>query len=116
MTAGAGNDPIMTVAEAKEVDLSDGKPSYFSTKATISFVRHETFSYPACPKEGCNKKLVFTGQSWRCEKDNENFEAPVHRQVGGQPGHDLLLISNSQIHPVYERDRLDGIDVDYAVR
>ncbi|ODV82930.1 hypothetical protein CANARDRAFT_214967 [[Candida] arabinofermentans NRRL YB-2248] len=58
------------------------KPDYFNIKATISFVRTETFSYPACKTDGCNRKVVEQGDgSWRCEKCDINHNEPNHRYI-----------------------------------
>lgn len=54
------------------------KPAYFSARGTIMHIR-ENISYPACPTEGCNKKVNESGDSWRCEKCNLSFGSPSHR-------------------------------------
>jgi replication factor A1 len=75
MGGGAGGaqairpDEIKTIGQVKDDNIgTSDKTEYFSTRATINFVKHETFSYPACPTEGCNKKVVEEGDGWRCEK------------------------------------------------
>ncbi|PPQ98811.1 hypothetical protein CVT24_003365 [Panaeolus cyanescens] len=54
------------------------KPVFFSARGTIMHIR-ENISYPACPTDGCNKKVNEMGDSWRCEKCNLSFGSPSHR-------------------------------------
>jgi replication factor A1 len=86
MGGGAGGaqairpDEIKTIGQVKDDNIgTSDKTEYFSTRATINFVKHETFSYPACPTEGCNKKVVEEGDGWRCEKCDRTYPAPLHR-------------------------------------
>ena len=57
------------------------KPEYFSARATVIHIKAENISYPACPTPSCNKKVIETGNSWRCEKCSQSFEAPEHRLI-----------------------------------
>ncbi|KAG2362493.1 replication factor-A protein 1 [Suillus spraguei] len=41
----------------------------------------ESISYPACPTQGCNKKVVDLGSGWRCEKCDKTFERPEYRYI-----------------------------------
>jgi len=61
-----------------QVGMSD-KVESFSTRATIMHIKPETISYPACPTQGCNKKVVQNNDSWRCEKCDRSFQSPEHR-------------------------------------
>lgn len=74
-------DEIKTIGQAKDEQLGmSDKTDYFSTTATILYIKQETFSYPACPSpEGCNKKVTDEGDGWRCEKCDRSWPAPVHR-------------------------------------
>ncbi|WVQ73180.1 hypothetical protein IAR50_002744 [Cryptococcus sp. DSM 104548] len=74
---------LKTIAQSKEEQLGmSEKTDFFSTQATIAFIKQEPFSYPACAnKEGCAKKVVEDGGSWRCEKCNRNYDAPIHRYI-----------------------------------
>jgi replication factor A1 len=73
-------DEIKTIGQIKDENIgTSDKMEYFSTKATINFVKHETFSYPACPAEGCNKKVVEESDGWRCEKCDRVYPSPAHR-------------------------------------
>ncbi|KAK9476941.1 hypothetical protein V1514DRAFT_335409 [Lipomyces japonicus] len=86
--AGAGGslagrpENLKTIAQVSEqqLGLSD-QPDYYSVKGTIMHYRNENFAYPACPTEGCNKKLVADGMTWRCEKCDKSFDTPVYRYV-----------------------------------
>jgi replication factor A1 len=58
------------------------KTDYFTTQATIAFIKNETFSYPACANpEGCNKKVLDNGDGWLCEKCDRKWDSPIHRYV-----------------------------------
>lgn len=75
-------DEIKTIGQAKDEQLGmTDKTDYFSVCATILYIKQETFSYPACPGEGCNKKLIDEGGEWRCEKCNRTYPSPVHRYI-----------------------------------
>lgn len=44
------------------------------------FIKPEHMSYPACPKDGCGKKLIEKGDmDWMCERCREHFPAPEYR-------------------------------------
>lgn len=83
--AGAAPRPneIKTIGQAKDEQLGmTDKTDYFTTTATIMFIKQETFSYPACANpDGCNKKVVDEGSGWRCEKCDRTWEAPIHRYI-----------------------------------
>lgn len=58
------------------------KPDYFNLKATVTFLKNDTFSYPACSTEGCNRKVIEQPDgTWRCEKCDTNFPEPNHRYI-----------------------------------
>ena len=64
--------------------MSD-KTDYFTTQATIGFVKQETFNYPACANpDGCNKKVTDDGNGWLCEKCDKRWPEPIYRCVGYQ--------------------------------
>lgn len=82
--AGGRGDPLKTVAQVKEENLgmSSDTPDYFSTKGTIVYIKQDTFSYPACLSDGCNKKVTDMGDgTWRCEKCDINHPKPEHRYI-----------------------------------
>lgn len=70
-----------TVAQITAEQVGD-KTEYFSLDATIIFIRPENCYYPACPTEGCGKKVVEEGQGmWRCEKCDRSHPAPDYRYI-----------------------------------
>ncbi|KAI4595907.1 Replication factor A protein 1 [Pestalotiopsis sp. 9143b] len=72
-----------SISQVKDENLGMGEdPAYFSLKATVVYIKQETFCYPACPNEGCNKKVIDQGDSsWRCEKCDASFPAPQYRYI-----------------------------------
>lgn len=76
---------MRSINEVKEAQLgSSDKVDYFSTRATIMHIKSDNISYPACQTPSCNKKVIETGDSWRCEKCDKSFPAPDHRFVVSQ--------------------------------
>ncbi|KAJ9122401.1 hypothetical protein QFC22_001824 [Naganishia vaughanmartiniae] len=73
-------EEMKTIGQIKDenIGMSD-KQEYFSTKATVSFIKQESFSYPACPT--CNKKVTEDSDGWRCEKCDAVYPQPVHRYI-----------------------------------
>lgn len=63
------------------VGTSDKGAENFSTRATIMHIKTDNLSYPACPTQGCNKKVTQVGTGWRCEKCDRSFEKPEHRYI-----------------------------------
>ncbi|GAA6006425.1 hypothetical protein JCM11491_004952 [Sporobolomyces phaffii] len=58
------------------------KPDYFSSRATITYIKSDNMSYPACPADKCNKKVTNEAEnSWRCEKCEQSYEAPQYRYI-----------------------------------
>ncbi|KAL2148665.1 hypothetical protein VTH82DRAFT_1812 [Thermothelomyces myriococcoides] len=59
-------------------------PDYFTIKGTIVKIKQETFAYPACLSEACNKKVTDMGDgTWRCEKCNITHDRPQYRYILG---------------------------------
>jgi replication factor A1 len=81
--AGTGRtDAFKTILEIKDENIGmNDKPDYVSIRATVLFVKKDNISYPACPGEGCQKKVTDTGDGWRCEKCDRTYPAPNHRCV-----------------------------------
>lgn len=76
----ARTDELKTIGQVKDENLgTSDKMDFFSTKATINFVKHENFAYAACPTEKCNKKVVQDGEGYRCEKCDKLWEQPSYR-------------------------------------
>ncbi len=66
----------------KDENLGMEDTDYFSLKATIVYIKQDTFCYPACRSEGCNKKVTDMGDgTWRCEKCNVNHDRPSYRYI-----------------------------------
>ena len=78
-------DEIKTIGQVKDEGLgTNDKTDYFTVSAVVSFIKHESFSYPACanPDGTCNKKVIEEGSAqWRCEKCDKVWPTPVHRYV-----------------------------------
>lgn len=76
-------EEIKTIAQVREENLGMSENNdYFSTKATIVYIKQENPAYPACLNESCNKKLTDMGDgSWRCEKCDANHPRPEYRYI-----------------------------------
>lgn len=78
------NDPYKTLLQVTEENIGkngqDGKPEYFTTKATIVYIKRDSISYPACLKPDCNKKVIQRDDdSWSCEKCSITHPRPQYR-------------------------------------
>ncbi|EGN95654.1 hypothetical protein SERLA73DRAFT_186799 [Serpula lacrymans var. lacrymans S7.3] len=70
------------LSDVKESQLGmSDKTDFFSCRSTIMHIKGENISYPACPTQGCNKKVTDIGDGWRCEKCEKTFERPEHRYI-----------------------------------
>ena len=81
--AGGRNDASKTILQVKEENLGMSENvDYFTTTATIIYVKQDNISYTACLSEGCNKKVteVEEGQ-WRCERCDKTHAKPLHRYI-----------------------------------
>ncbi|KAL0946802.1 hypothetical protein HGRIS_012973 [Hohenbuehelia grisea] len=82
--AGAFNRTEMrNLNDVKESQLGmdSSRVDHFSTRATIMHIKSENISYPACPTERCNKKVIQDGDGWRCESCNQTYPNPEHRYI-----------------------------------
>ncbi len=72
-----------TIADVQTLELGLGeKPDYFTIKASVSFLKTDNFSYPACSTEGCNRKVIEQHDgTWRCEKCDINHAVPLYRYI-----------------------------------
>ncbi|GAA6027015.1 hypothetical protein JCM8097_006042 [Rhodosporidiobolus ruineniae] len=77
------SDAFKTLQQVVDENLGmSDKPDYFSCRATVSYIKSENLSYPACPTDRCNKKMNLEGEgSWRCEKCELSYEAPQYRYI-----------------------------------
>jgi len=74
-------DQFKTLSEVVHENLGmSEKPDFFSSRATITYIKSDNMSYPACPADKCNKKVSMEAEnSWRCEKCEQTYEAPQYR-------------------------------------
>ena len=73
-----GAEASITLSQISENRLGQSdKPDYFTSTGTITHIRQENCMYPACPT--CSKKVVETGDSWRCEKCDSSYPEPKYR-------------------------------------
>ncbi|EAU88740.1 replication factor-A protein 1 [Coprinopsis cinerea okayama7 len=79
---GFRRDEARTLEDVKQAGFGQSdKPDYFSTRATIIHIKDDNIAYPACPTQGCNKKVIEEADGWRCEKCEKVFEAPEYRYI-----------------------------------
>lgn len=70
------------IFQVKDSGLGMGEePEYFTLKATIVYIKQDTFCYPACRSEGCNKKVTQVDNGWRCEKCDLVHDRPEYRYI-----------------------------------
>jgi replication factor A1 len=81
--AGGQANQSKTIAQVRDENLGMSESTdYFSTKATIVYVKRENVSYPACLNDGCNKKVTDMGDgTWRCEKCDQTHQKPEYRYI-----------------------------------
>ena len=82
-TGGSDRNATKTIAQIKDENLGMGEEAdWFTLKATLVYVKNESFAYPACRTEGCNKKVIEeTENEWRCEKCQKTWDAPNYRYI-----------------------------------
>lgn len=81
--AGGRGDPLKSILQVKEENLGMSETTdYFSTKATIIYIKQENFAYPACLSPDCNKKVVEEepGQ-WMCARCEKSHPKPEYRYI-----------------------------------
>jgi replication factor A1 len=75
-------EDLKCIAQVKAENLGLEQTEYFTVKATIVHLKQDSFSYPACESEGCNKKVIDMGDgTWRCEKCDITRDKPRYRYV-----------------------------------
>ncbi len=81
--AGGRGDPVKTILQVKDENLGMSETTdYFTTKATIIYVKQDSFSYPACLSPDCNKKVVEEEPGeWRCARCEKSHPKPEHRYI-----------------------------------
>ncbi|KAK6139644.1 hypothetical protein DH2020_026608 [Rehmannia glutinosa] len=88
LTPGSSKNEIRkSLAQIKEEGLGrSDKPDWITVKATISFIKTDTFCYTACPlmigDRQCSKKVTKSGNSrWLCDRCNQEFEECDYRYL-----------------------------------
>ncbi|GMH04103.1 hypothetical protein Nepgr_005942 [Nepenthes gracilis] len=87
MPVGAKNEIRKTVSQIKDEGLGrSDKPDWVTVKATMSFIKTDTFCYTACPlmigDRQCNKKVTKAGDGrWICDRCNQEFEECDYRYL-----------------------------------
>lgn len=75
-------DQSKTIKEVKDEGLGMEEPAYFSLKATVVYIKQDSFCYPACRNADCNKKVTDMGDgTWRCERCDVSHDKPEYRYV-----------------------------------
>jgi replication factor A1 len=82
-TTGSDKNATKTIAQVKDENLGmTEETDWFSIKASIIYIKQDSFAYSACRSEGCNKKVIETDPgSWRCEKCDKAWDAPDYRYI-----------------------------------
>lgn len=80
---GGGNTNWKTLYEVKSENLGQGdKADYFSSVATVVYLRKENCMYQACPTQDCNKKVIDQQNGlYRCEKCDREFPNFKYRMI-----------------------------------
>ncbi len=81
--AGGQRNDYKTISQIKEEQLGMGEEAdFFSVRASIMFIKQESFAYPACTTEKCNKKVIEANPGeWHCERCNITHPKPEYRYV-----------------------------------
>ncbi|KAL0074868.1 putative replication factor-A protein 1 [Phycomyces blakesleeanus] len=77
---GQGSNKKVSLLQAKRDNLGGSeRPEFFTTRATVVYIKPENVAYPACP--ACKKKTSNIGDGWRCEKCEKVFASPDWRYI-----------------------------------
>ncbi|KAG8590178.1 hypothetical protein GDO81_006669 [Engystomops pustulosus] len=81
--AGGGNTNWKSLLEVKNENLGHGeKADYYTSVATIVYLRKENCLYQACPSQDCNKKVIDQQNGlFRCEKCDKEFPNFKYRLI-----------------------------------
>ena len=115
-----------TIAQVKELELlsPEQPPEYFTVKATIIYIKQDTFAYPACltkDPQPCNKKVIEVDpDKWRCERCDVTHPRPEYRYIMSanvvdftgqlwlscfdESGKMIMGMSADQLHELQETD------------
>lgn len=81
------NEIRKNVSQIKDEGLGRGdKPDWIKLKATVSFIKTDSFCYTACPlmigDRQCSKKVTkLADGNWRCERCDAEFEECEYRYL-----------------------------------
>ncbi|KAL3688110.1 hypothetical protein R1sor_014419 [Riccia sorocarpa] len=84
---GARGDMRKAVTQIKDEGLGRGeKPDWIAVRATISFIKTDTFCYTACPimisEKQCQKKVTNNGDgTYRCDRCDQSVPEPDYRYL-----------------------------------
>lgn len=87
MPVGGKNEIRKTISQIKDEGLGRSeRPDWVAVKATITFIKTDTFCYTACPlmigDRQCNKKVTKSGNTrWLCDRCNQEFEKCDYRYL-----------------------------------
>lgn len=72
-----------TIAKAKDDNLGQSETGeYFNIKGTVTYIKSNSLTYPACTTEGCRKKVIEeTNGEYRCEKCNITISQPNYLYI-----------------------------------
>ncbi|KZF20117.1 replication protein A 70 kDa DNA-binding subunit [Xylona heveae TC161] len=81
--AGSRNEVYKSIAQIRDEQLGYSESvDYFTTKATVIYVKQDNIAYPACLSEGCNKKVFeVSPDEWRCERCDKSYPRPEYRYI-----------------------------------
>ncbi|KAG8158463.1 hypothetical protein KVR01_011585 [Diaporthe batatas] len=80
-SAAGRKEDTRSIAQVKDSGLGMEEQAYFTVKGTIVYIKQESFCYPACRSENCNKKVVEEDGGWRCEKCSVTHDRPEYRYI-----------------------------------
>ncbi|KAI5807463.1 replication factor A 1, rfa1 [Peziza echinospora] len=82
-SAGGHKDVYKTLGQLVDDKVGEGdEPEYYTTKATIVYIKQENACYAACSSENCNKKVVQVDEGrWTCAKCDKTFPRPQYRYI-----------------------------------
>ncbi|KAG7583557.1 Replication protein A OB domain [Arabidopsis suecica] len=81
------NERRKSVSQIKEEGLGrSDKPDWITVKATVSFIKTDSFCYTACPlmigDKQCNKKVTRSGTNrWLCDRCNQESDECDYRYL-----------------------------------
>lgn len=103
--------------KSEQLGLSE-KADYYSMLASIVYMKTDgNISYPACPSEGCNKKVTSEGPNqYRCEKCQKVYDTCDHRyifsmNVGDFSGQEWLSVFNEAGAVVFGRPASEMVEL-----